>query len=138
MKSVECVEILDRLKIGELYSRYALANDEEDLLMLAECFAEDARFVSGIPDVPDRYGIKDIQARLIQRHQEKRFRERHLITNPVIRKLTTNRAEASAEVAIFHCENGRTKLKMVGRYDDVLEKRAGRWLFVQRTFLPDV
>ncbi|MDP7667293.1 MAG: nuclear transport factor 2 family protein [Rhodospirillales bacterium] len=131
-------QAIDRLMIAEVYNRYALALDEQDLAMLAEVFADDVKFKCGIPGVPYREGIKANQDRLVERHRQRRFRERHLTTHPVIRTLDEGRAQVSAEVVIISSDDGAAPhIEAMGRYDDVLEKRGGRWVFVERAFVPD-
>ena len=131
-------EAVDRLMIAEVYNRYALALDEQDLAMLAQVFADDVKFKCGIPGVPYREGIKANQDRLVERHRQRRFRERHMTTHPVIRTLTQGRARVSAEVVIVTSEDGAPPhVEAMGRYDDVLEKRQGRWVFVERAFVPN-
>ena len=132
-------EAIERLEIAELYAKYAMALDDRDLELLAACLTENVEFIPGNPDAPSRTGIKANQDRLVQRHREANFRERHITTHPVIRTLEESRAEASAEAAIFVSRDGAPpKLEVIGRYDDVLEKRAGRWKFARRLFVRDV
>ncbi|MDP6603457.1 MAG: SgcJ/EcaC family oxidoreductase [Rhodospirillales bacterium] len=130
---------MERLEIAELYAKYAMALDDQDLELMAACFTEDVEFVPGNPDAPSRTGIKANQDRLVQRHREANFRERHITTHPVIRTLEESRAEASAEAAIYVSRDGAPpKLKVIGRYDDILERHQGRWKFARRLFVRDV
>ena len=135
----ELRDLVDRLAIAEVYTKYAMAWDDQDLELLAACFTENVEFIPPNADAPARTGIKASQDRLVQRHREANFRERHITTHPVIRTLEESRAEASAEAAIFVSRDGAPpKLEVIGRYDDVLEKRAGRWKFARRLFVRDV
>lgn len=131
-------ELRDRIEIAELYVRYALALDEVDLGTLASCFAEDVEFVPGDPQVPARPGIKANQDRLVERHKEKAFRERHLTSRPVIRRLAADRAEAACEYAIFeHVKGASPRVVSMGRGEDKLAKRNGRWVFARRQAFRD-
>lgn len=131
-------ELADRLAITDVYNRYALALDEQDMEMLASVFAPDVKFKCGIPGVPYREGIKANQDRLRERHRLEDFRERHITTAPVIRRLGPARAEVSAEaVIITRASGGTPHIEAMGRYDDVLEKQDGRWVFVARAFNAD-
>ena len=131
-------ETFDRFEIAEVYAKYAMALDERDLELMAACFTEDVEFIPGNPDAPSRTGIKANQDRLVQRHREARFRERHITTHPVIRTLEESRAEASAEAAIFVSRDGAPpKLEVIGRYDDVLERHEDGWKFARRLFVRD-
>ena len=135
----ELRDLADRLAIAEVYAKYAMAWDDQDLELLADCFTEDVEFIPPNADAPARTGIKASQDRLVQRHREANFRERHITTHPVIRTLEESRAEASAEAVIFVSRDGAPpKLEVIGRYDDVLEKPAGRWKFARRLFVRDV
>jgi hypothetical protein len=72
------------------------------------------------------------------RHEGKRFRERHITTNMVILTLDDETAEVTAEAAIFQTpDGGSAELEMTGRYIDQLVKWDGRWLFARRSFLTD-
>ncbi len=136
--AVDVRELADRLEIADLYVRYALALDEQDLDLLAAVFAPDVKFKCGIPGVPYREGIKANQDRLLERHRKEDFRERHLTAPPVIRSLTPTRAETSAEAVIVKRKaGGEPHIEAMGRYNDVLEKRDGRWVFVARAFHAD-
>ena len=131
-------EIRDRLAIADLYARYALALDDVDLEMLAGCFAPDVEFVPGAPGIAPRTGIKPNQDRLVERHREKAFRERHMTNQPVVRRLDGHRAEAACEYVIFQLDVGSPpKLVSMGRYEDVLEKQNGRWVFTRRRAFRD-
>ncbi|MDP7667294.1 MAG: nuclear transport factor 2 family protein [Rhodospirillales bacterium] len=132
-------DAFDRLEIAELYAKYALALDDQDLELMAACFTEDVEFIPGNPDAPARTGIKANQDRLVQRHREANFRERHITTHPVIRTLAENRAEASAEAVIYVSHDGAPpKLQAIGRYDDILERHQEGWKFARRLFVRDV
>ena len=135
----ELRDLVDRLAIAEVYTKYAMAWDDQDLELLAACFTENVEFIPPNADAPARTGIKASQDRLVQRHREANFRERHITTHPVIRTLEESRAEASVEAVIFRSQDGATPaLRGMGRYDDILEKRDGRWKFARRVFTRDV
>lgn len=131
-------ELRDRLAIDDLYTQYAFALDEVNLEMLAACFAPEVEFVPGAPGVPPRTGIKANQDRLVERHREKAFRERHMTNPPLIRTLSGDRAEAVCEYVIFQVDSGAPpRLVSMGRYEDSLEKRNGRWVFARRRSFRD-
>jgi hypothetical protein len=128
----------DRLQIIELYHRYALAYDEVDRDLLAQCFVPDAQFVCGVRDHPLLTSFEEIADRMEARRRHKQFRERHITTNIVILDVDGDRADTTAEAAIFQTpEGGRSELEMTGRYVDQLIKRDGAWFFAARSFLTD-
>ena len=57
-------DAIDRLEIAELYSKYAMALDDQNLELLAVCFTEGVEFIPGKPDAPTRKGIKENQTGL--------------------------------------------------------------------------
>jgi hypothetical protein len=132
------VGLEDRLQIIELYHRYALAYDEVDRGLLSQCFVSDAQFTCAVPDHPLLTSFDEIANRMEDRHEGKRFRERHITTNMVILTLDDETAEVTAEAAIFQTpDGGSAELEMTGRYIDQLVKWDGRWLFARRSFLTD-
>lgn len=132
------LSVLNRLQILELYHRYALAYDEVDVELLRTCFAPDAHFKCGVPDHPSLTTFEEIAQRMVARHRDRAFTERHITTNVVVREVVTDRARASAEAAIFVTPHGApTELEMTGRYDDELVRHESGWVFVARAFKPD-
>jgi hypothetical protein len=132
------LQLQDRLEILELYQRYALAYDEVDVDLLRTCFSSAANFTCGVPDHPLLQGFDEIAARMLARHEDREFVERHITTNVVVRTADADRATASAEAAIFVTPHGgMAELEMTGRYDDELVREKGRWVFSRRSFKPD-
>jgi hypothetical protein len=128
----------DRFQIIELYHRYALAYDEVDRGRLSQCFVPEAQFTCQVPDLPLLTSFDEIADRMEQRRREKQFRERHITTNIVIVSFGEDRAEVTAEAAIFQTPHGGSaELEMTGRYIDEVVKVDGQWRFARRSFLTD-
>ena len=143
MSTIESLEatvrmLADRLAIIELYAAYAVALDDKDKAMLERVFDDQSYFESANPAVPARTGVDANWDRLMHRHAEQRFAERHITTAPVITWLDGDHAEAIAECVIIKRENGGPpQFEMVGRYEDEMVRRNGRWVFARRRFVPD-
>lgn len=62
----------------------------------------------------------------------------HLIANTVVTSATADEATAVSNLAFFARGESGWAVQLVGRYDDVLRRQDGTWLFQQRvtTFLP--
>jgi hypothetical protein len=128
----------DKLAILDLYSAYAVALDDKDPSLMAAVFDEESRFECGIQGAPPRTGVEGNWKRLMQRHAERQFVERHLTSTPVVTKMERDRAEAMAECVIVVRENGGPpRLENIGRYEDVIVRRGGRWVFADRRYVPD-
>ncbi len=128
----------DRLAIIDLYSTYALALDDKDKALLEASFDEGSFFESANPSVPARTGVEANWKRLMHRHSERNFTERHITTTPIITKMESDRAETISEcVIIKRDDGGPIAFEMIGRYEDELVRKGGRWVFARRRFIPD-
>ena len=128
----------DRLAIIDLYSTYAIALDDKDKSLLAESFDDGSFFESANPAVPARTGVDANWDRLMHRHGERDFVERHITPTPIITKMERDRAETIAEcVIIKRDDGGPIAFEMVGRYEDEIVRKNGRWVFARRRFIPD-
>ena len=56
----------------------------------------------------------------------------HLIANTVVTSATEDEATATSNLAFFARGEAGWTVQMVGRYDDVLRREDGTWLFKQR------
>jgi hypothetical protein len=128
----------DRIAIIDLYSTYAIALDDKDKRLLEASFDDGSFFESANPTVPARTGVEANWKRLMHRHSERPFSERHITTTPIITKKEPDRVEAIAECVIIKRDDGGSiAFEMVGRYEDEIIRKNGRWVFAQRRFVPD-
>jgi len=128
-------EIVDRLQIFDVYSRYGIAIDDRRRDLLEQVFDEETELSSTNPTVPPRKGLEANWARLMARHEATAFRERRIVAAPVILTLTADWCEALAECAIFLRPKGEPiRFEMMGLYHDTLVKYDGRWRFRSRHF----
>jgi hypothetical protein len=128
----------DRLAIIDLYAAYASALDDKNKELLERVFDENSFFESANPTVPARTGVEANWKRLMQRHNEKSFSERHITSAPVILRIDENGAEVTAECVIIKREDGGpAEFEMVGCYMDELVRKDGGWVFGRRRFIPD-
>ncbi|KUI04808.1 nuclear transport factor 2 family protein [Mycobacterium sp. IS-3022] len=119
---------LDRLEssfeIAQLPSRYALALDARDLDALVALFVDDVEAGS---EGSGRAALKRWYDGVLRRF----YRSIHLICGQVVDFVDADHATGSIYCRAEH-ENGDGWYVITMRYDDVYERRDGRWFFVKR------
>lgn len=140
-------ELLERLRIQELQSRYALAHDLTDPDLYAAVFTEDAELHSG-----GRMLAKGREAfHAIGVNDRKRFNAgakegersfgalRHVITNSVIEleSATTATGFCYVMTVVMRPDVGPEILSL-GRYEDAYRKVDGEWLIARRDIVMDM
>jgi uncharacterized protein (TIGR02246 family) len=131
--------LFDRAEIEELVVRYVTALDTLDADAYAGVFAEDAVFE--LPGMVHR-GREAIR-KIVTDLQESRARNEaagtpspklyHVLTNTSIEVLDdTHARHQSYAQTVRAAENGQFVVGFMGRYEDVLVKRDGRWLIQSR------
>lgn len=113
-----------RIEIGELPSRYAMALDARDLDALVALFVDD---VDAGERGRGREALKGWYDEVLRRF----YRSIHLICGHVIDVVDADRATGSIYCRAEH-EDGDGWYVITMRYDDVYERRDGRWYFVNR------
>lgn len=140
-------ELLDRLQIMELQSRYALAHDLTDPDGYAAVFTEDAELVgSGRVLAKGREALHAIGV-----NDRKRFNNslpedvrsfgvmRHVVTNQVIDLTGPDTAEGLCYVlTIANRTDEGPQILSVGRYEDQYRRVDGRWLIARREIVMDM
>ena len=133
-------KLLDRAEIEELVARYVTALDTLDADMYAGVFAEDAVFeLPGNVVHRGRAAIRKIVTDL----QESRARNEaagkpspslyHVMANNSIELIdATHARHQSYAQTVRAAENGQFIVGFMGRYEDVLVKRDGRWYIQSR------
>jgi uncharacterized protein (TIGR02246 family) len=139
-------KLVDRAEIEELIARYVTALDTLDADAYASVFAEDAVFE--LPGVVHR-GRDEIR-KIVTDLQASRARDEaastsppalyHVMSNTSIEVLdATNARHRSYAQTVRAGEDGRFVVGFMGRYEDVLVKRNGRWMIQSRklvSFVP--
>ncbi len=132
-------KLVDRAAIEALVVQYAMALDTLDADAYAGVFAEDAVFELPGAVHRGRAAIRKIVTDL----QESRARNDaagtpspklyHVMSNTSIEVLdATNARHQSYAQTVRAAENGQFIVGFMGRYEDVLVKRDGRWLIQTR------
>lgn len=139
-------KVIDRAEIAELITRYVTALDGLDADMYANVFTEDAEFnVTGTVH-KGRAAIRKIVTDL----QDSRARNAaagrpsaqlyHVMSNTSIEVLdATNARHHSYAQTVRLADNGQFVAGFMGRYEDVIVKRDGRWQIKTRnlvSFIP--
>jgi hypothetical protein len=141
-------ELLDRLQIMELQSRYALAHDLFDPAAYAAVFTEDAELIGGGGKVVAK-GREALRTMTINDRKrlnggapenERRFGAmRHVITNSVIDIQSADSASGLCYFTVVadRKDHGPEILSM-GRYEDRYRKVNGKWLIARREIYSDM
>ncbi|HTR01185.1 MAG TPA: nuclear transport factor 2 family protein [Candidatus Acidoferrum sp.] len=140
-------ELLDRLQIMELQSRYALAHDLTDPAAYAAVFTDDAELVSAGGKVLAK-GSAALRA--VAAGDRKRFNAgaadnvrsfgsmRHVITNQVIDITGRDTATGICYVqTIANRKDHGPEILSIGRYEDSYRKVNGKWLIARREIVSD-
>ena len=140
-------ELLDRLQIMELQSRYALAHDLTDPAGYAAVFTEDSDLVgSGRVLAKGREALHAVGV-----NDRKRFNNglpedvrsfgvmRHVVTNQVIDLTGPDTASGLCYVlTIANRTDEGPQILSVGRYEDQYQRIDGRWLIARREIVMDM
>lgn len=142
----ETTELLDRLQIMELQSRYALAHDLTDPALYAAVFAEDAELVSGgrvLAKGRDAFYAIGVNDRKRYNNDapldERSFGVmRHVVTNSVIDITGPDTAKGLCYVmTIANLKDHGPEILSIGRYEDEFRKVDGKWLISRREIAMD-
>lgn len=141
-------QLLERMRIQELQSKYALAHDITDPEMYASVFTEDAELygAGGRLLAKGRQAFHDIGV-----NDRKRFNAgapdgvrtfgalRHVITNPIIELTGDTTARGFCYVTtIVVRPGGGPEILSVSRYEDEYRKVNGEWLISRREIIGDM
>ena len=133
-------KLLDRAEIEELITRYVTALDTRDADMYAGVFAEDA--VYELPGNVVHHGRAAIR-KIVTDLQESRARNQaagtpsaslyHVMANTAIEIIDDKNARhQSYAQTVRTAAGGQFIVGFMGRYEDVLVKRDGRWYIQSR------
>jgi uncharacterized protein (TIGR02246 family) len=132
-------KLLDRAEIEELVARYVHALDTHDADAYEGVFAEDAVYETPIATYRGRAAIRkivtDLEASRVRNEAEGKPSPHlyHVMANSTIEILdATNARHRSYAQTVRAAENGQFIVGFMGRYEDVLVKRDGRWLIQTR------
>jgi ketosteroid isomerase-like protein len=118
---------IEKLKIYELFSRYTLAFDRQDVDAIANCFTENGVFGFGDRGLRGRNRIRDYAK------VHATIRSRHITTSPVYEIDSAGNSATGQSTAILTVPTRRGyKVAFIGRYDDELKKVEGKWLISRR------
>jgi 3-phenylpropionate/cinnamic acid dioxygenase small subunit len=131
--------LLDRAEIEELVVRYITSLDTRDADTYANVFTEDAIYETPIAVYEGRAAIRKIVTDL----QESRARSEaagntpvdlyHVMSNSSIELISgTEARHTSYAQTVRAAEGGQFVVGFMGRYEDVIVKRDGRWQILSR------
>lgn len=123
----------DREAIAEVLAAYCRLLDEMRLEELAALFTPDAEVSYGPVEPLRARGRLAIEQSLGRMWRW--ARTSHHLSNVEIRQAAPDRAEAVSYVLAWHERADGTTATVFGRYEDGLEREAGRWLIARRRML---
>jgi len=124
------------IDINDLFVRYTTALDAGDVETIVACFTEDGALESPAVGVyAGRQGIREFAERFA-RFRERGSQLRHFISNLAV-QVQGNEARATCYLLNIITRDGKTELMAPGRYDCLLAKVAGEWLFKHRLVVLD-
>ena len=125
----------DKDEIRDLMTKYCLYIDSGRYDEWVECFTDDGVFDSPILG---RWQGADKLKEFTQtyRNWTGEAQPRHCVMNSLI-SVDGTHATGECYLLMTHAAAGKTELVISGRYEDVIEKVDGRWLFKERKVLPD-
>jgi uncharacterized protein (TIGR02246 family) len=110
-------------------SAYAQAFDDGRSDDVADLFTSDGVVeIEGVGVYEGRETIRSTYA-----NWEPRSPQRHLVSNMLLTEYADDTARATADVTLLQLVDSVWSIRMVARYDDVLRKEGGKWLFARRT-----
>ena len=122
----------DKLEIHELAHRYNHAVDSGDGPAYAGTFTEDGVMQAG--DI--KFEGAEALEQFANGFGKSPNSPRHVISNIIVEG-DGDHATLKAYIQMFTTENGQTQLAVIGKYDDELIKKDGKWRFVRREFTAD-
>ena len=126
----------DRLKINDLFVRYATALDNGDVEGIVACFAEDGALESPVIGVhTGQAGIRSFAERFSRFHANG-AQLRHVLSNLAV-TLDGDRARATCYLVTILTRNGESVMRPPGRYDCQLVRVNGDWVFKHRLVVSD-
>jgi len=141
-------ELLDRLQIMELQSRYALAHDLTDPAAYAAVFTADAELVGSGGKVLAK-GSEALRAMTLNDRKRlnggapENVRQygamRHVVTNSIVD--ITGRDTATGQCYVLSIANNKghgPEILSIGRYEDRYRKVNGKWLIAHREIVSDM
>ena len=142
--------VTDRQAIEALLAQYSTGLDTLNPDLYASCFTDDAELVQGDTVRKGRAEIRKVITDLIESRNKRAAAAaastpgaevppnamHHVITNGVIDLIDTSDARhRSYWMTILGRAGGKFDVAAMGRYEDVLVKQDGKWLFRQRKIL---
>ena len=130
-----------KLEVHELLSRAAYALDEQDLQMLAACFAAEAEFrmqIAGNPPIPPFVGHAAIMELMRNSMATQTDKRRHVVSNIFFAAEGDTEVRVVSNLTLFGTENAVIRLISTALYRDRVVRRDGRWLLAERSIELDL
>jgi len=130
-------DLIEWLRIQDLYTRYFAALDQGPDEQWVECFTPD-----GVLETPTMgvlgAGRPALAAWIKSYHEswKKGEQRRHVLSNLSL-QIQGNNADGSCYLTAWHSRADKARLGVVGYYRDRLVKNGGIWLFSHRRVVVD-
>jgi uncharacterized protein (TIGR02246 family) len=128
--------IEDRFAINDLFVRYATALDAGDVETIVGCFTEDGALESpAVGKYAGRAGIRAFSERFAAMHR-RGVQLRHVLSNLAM-TVDGESARATCYLTNIITVDGKSRLMPPGRYECLLRRVDGAWLFQNRLVILD-
>jgi uncharacterized protein (TIGR02246 family) len=130
------VSIEDRFGINDLFVHYATALDGGDVETIVACFTEDGTLESpAVGKYGGRDGVRAFAERFAAMHR-RGVQLRHVLSNLAM-TVDGDTARVTCYLTNIMTMDGKSQMMPPGRYDCVLKKVGGAWLFQNRLVVLD-
>jgi ketosteroid isomerase-like protein len=122
--------VADRMLIVERLHRYCWGFDERNLEALTDCFTEDAVWegnVTGTTPIGPMTGRDNVIHWLTNFWPHQHDQRRHVLTNCVVERQTTDEAVASAYLLLLASTGTKAALETTGLYVTTLRRAGSKW-----------
>lgn len=124
-------KLQDRAEIEELVARYVIALDTRDPAMYANVFTENAVYETPMATYEGRAAIRKIVTDLQESGSANSLY--HVMSNSSIELVSATEARhTSYAQTVRASEGGQFTVGFMGRYEDIIVKREGRWQIQSR------
>jgi uncharacterized protein (TIGR02246 family) len=124
--------------IWRLFQEYRRELDQRDFAAYARLFVEDGEWLGDLGHAKGRAEIEALLVRTLEVYPDDTTRTYHLVANPVIDVDGDRAAAQSTWCFVTRAADDQPVLSMLGHYDDVLVRDAGRWRFLRRIAYRDM
>ncbi len=127
--------------LENVLTRYSLAYDENDMVDMADTFADDAVLtmrIAGGDLIGPFKGKEAVVKLMVDSLASQTDQRRHVVSNVVVKDENDSTARVTSYLTLISIEHGTATLLSTARYDDELRNEGGSWRFTKRHIALDL